>query len=488
MFVQNRTTVRLLCGLLLAILLGTTASAEPRRLVILHTSDIHGYIQEYDRGGLERIAFLVEQYRTLYPDQVVLLDAGDTSVGTPLSGFFHGRPTSEVMAHMGYDAISLGNHEFNWGKDKLFAQIERFGVPVLSANVVSSDGSEPPFAASTVFERNGVRVGVIGVVTPDAKWKTPVSATEGWEFIAPEEAIRETLSDMEEHDLTIALTHIGLPADRKLVEAVPELDVVVSGHTHIPLHRPVFVEGTPIVQPGCYAQYLGVLQLSVDPEQGKVEVLDYRLVSALSAAGNEEGAHAIVERYAEELGPLMKQVITTVTTVIPKGAVPGCWDTATGNLIADIFRTETDADVAFYNRGGIRFDIEPGPLTVEQVHKLIPFDNRVVTLEATGQQLKAVVEQGSIAGHGPLSVSGLTAVIDADGKIDIQVGGTPLDEEATYTVATTDFLSTGGDGMSKFPELKEIDYHGAMRDVIIDSLSKRATLSPPDLHRIRSQK
>jgi 2',3'-cyclic-nucleotide 2'-phosphodiesterase (5'-nucleotidase family) len=200
----------------------------------------------------------------------------------------------------------------------------------------------------------------------------------------------------------------------------------------------------------------------------------------------DETAQQIVERYSEKLGPILAEQVDVVSEVISKRPQEGSYDTPLGNLVSDIFKTEAGTDLAFYNRGGVRFDMASGPLTVEDVHKLFPFDDPVVVLEARGEQIRQIVEQGTVDGEGPLSASGLTALIKDGTVTSIKVNGAPLDPKARYTIATTRFLAGGGDGMEAFSQLKRARELPFTRDVLLRYLESLDLLESPGTGRLSS--
>lgn len=473
--------VRLSLALVLALLLWgpLNAGAEERRLVILHTNDLHGFVESYDQGGLERLAYLIEQYRFLYPGEVVLLDAGDFAMGTPLSGTFFGIPTAQVMASLKYDAVALGNHEFDWGQERMKDLAAATGAPVLCANLVSTDGtSEPPYPSYTTVERNGVKLNIVGLVASDTQRRVPHESTEGWLFLEPDQALRLVTPTLPPADALIALNHLGFDDDRKLAQAVSKIDLIVGGHSHTTLFKPHQEAGVPIVQAGSYARYLGVLIVMVDTAKDRLRIEDYKLIPALAAAGVGQEAKAIVERYAGELRPILSRQIANARHAVPKQSDGSSFDTPLGNLVADIFRYQSGTDIALYNRDGVRSSMAAGPLTVGQLHELFPYDDAVTVIQATGEQLQSVVEQGTIEGEGPLSGSGLTATI-LNNRLEIKVGEQPLERERLYTVATTSFLAGGGDGLASLANLPRVRTLGFTRDVLLQHFEDHPTVESP---------
>ncbi len=409
--------------------------------------------------------------RRAFPGEVVLLDAGDTSLGTPISGLTHGKPTAEIFDLLDYDAVALGNHEFNWGKKALMKLTEAFNTAVLCANLVNEDGSPPPFAGFTVIERNGVKIAVIGLVTPETSRRAPAQATAGWQFLEPAQAVRSVLPLLpHDCDLVVGLTHIGVSDDHKLARAVPELDLIVGGHSHTPLTEVEYSGETPIVQAGRYGEYLGVLELLVDTEKNSVKVVSYRLMRFDEESPVLGKAQEIVNRYAAELEPALKRVVAHLPAPLLNRSIQGSYDTPMGCFIADALRRHTGAEVAFYNRGGARFELAAGPLTTATVHQWLPFDDPVTVVEASGAVLRLIVEQGTVGGQGPLSPSGLVATVQ-DGKVKkILVDGRPLQNDKHYTIATTGFLAGGGDGMTNFTRALRLKVFPFTREVILERL------------------
>jgi len=470
---------------IVVLFLTSTAFAEKHRLFILHTNDIHGHIEATDKGGLTRVAALIQLFRELFPGQVVLLDAGDTSLGTALSGTYFGKPTAEVMAYLNYDAISLGNHEFTWGKTKMRALTDTLDAPVLCANLVSADGSPPPYPSHTVVTRNGVKLAIVGLVAPDTYRRVHPEATQGWEFLPPETAVRTVMPSLpRDYDALICLNHIGVDKDRLLARAVPEIDLIVGGHSHTPLHEVVLEDDTPIVQAGVYAQYLGILEVLVDTDTNSLEVVNYKLKRFDGSDPQDPAAQEIVEKYAAELRPILAKVVTQVEQPITQKPAEDGYDTALGNFISDVFRSEAGTDIALYNRGGVRFDMDAGPLTVEDTFKLFPFDDPVVVVQVSGSQLREIIEQGTVDGEGPLSSSGLTANIENGSVKDILVDGEPIESERLYTLATTKFLASGGDGMASLANFKVLRSLPFTRNVLLNYLESHPRISPPQVGRL----
>ena len=462
------------------------AQAERVQLFLLHTNDIHGHLEPVTAGsditaGFVRTATVIRSLQAAFPGQVVLLDGGDMSLGTPTSGLFFGIPTAESLKSLHYDVTALGNHEFNWGKEKMFDYLSRTGAAAVCANLVTEEG-EHVIAPTHVIERNGARLGIIGLVAPDTASRSPKAYTEGWRFLDPTTATEEALKTLPEVDATIALTHIGVPADQKLAREVPQLDLIVGGHSHTALEKPIIENGVPIVQAGCYARFLGVLCVEVDTEANTLEILSHRLVPIDESIAADPEVSAIVEGYAEKVRPLLDKVIGQAKSEILNTPTASAIDTPLGTYIAEALKTQAQADIGFYNRGGVRGHLAQGPLTVRTLHEMFPFDDPIVVLEASGEELLAVLAQGrttraKLSASRNLSFRGATALLD----------GQPIAPEKRYTLAVTGFLSTGGDGMSQLGGLKTLRTLGFTREVMQSYIESNPQLSPPPSGTIQGQ-
>jgi 2',3'-cyclic-nucleotide 2'-phosphodiesterase (5'-nucleotidase family) len=215
-------------------------AAEPRlaKVRIVHTNDLHGHLE-----NAAAIAAFVRAERKS-SDAVLVLDAGDGITGTPVSTLYRGVPIFEVMSRMGYDAGTLGNHEFDHGSGAIATFRDAADFPLLCANADGPDGLPLADAASHVFQVGSLKIGVLGLVTDRVPSMTVGAATVGCRFEAPLEAARRLVPELRKRcDLLVLLTHVGVEVDAALAAAIPGVDVVIGGHTHTKLDRPLAVKG-----------------------------------------------------------------------------------------------------------------------------------------------------------------------------------------------------------------------------------------------------
>jgi 2',3'-cyclic-nucleotide 2'-phosphodiesterase (5'-nucleotidase family) len=432
-------------------------------LTILHTNDLHGHAYRPGQAfGLARIAPLIRQIRAEMPN-VVLLEAGDIIHGTPEEKAFAGRPLLTAMNTLGYDAATVGNHEFDFGQQRLRDVMDFARFPMLSANVADERTGKPwgGLKPYVMVERGGARIGVFGVTTPTTvgiEWPRTLS---GIRFTDPHEAARRMgahLRGTERADVVIALSHLGYLPDRSLAGAVPGIDLILGGHSHTTLAEQVWVNGALIVQTGCYGNALSRVDLVVRKATGSSE--PGRVVQINGCGGHwwgKEGVSAPLGR-KYPTGPLLlptdtedaaivaayrpfftatavslNEVLTTAAESLPaKDAIRR--ETAIGNLLADAARAQAKTDVAFASSALIDpKGLAAGPVRVDDLYRLLGSYTRqhLVTVRVPGALLaETLTHLTGDPAKLPVHLSG--AAVTGSG---VQVGDTPLRTDQTYSVA-----------------------------------------------------
>ncbi len=464
------------------------------KLTILHVNDTHGHIIPYlDKsvdpgrpvGGAEYLAKMIERERAGNPGGTILLSAGDMFQGTPVSNLFHGKPVIEIMNYLRYDAMALGNHEFDWGQDVLQSIISSASFPVISANIFEHGrkyiGGVKPYV---ILKKEGVQIAVIGITTPATYYTTKPGNVAGLKFVAPEKVLPAIIERVRAQgvSIVIALTHDGLDADRELARKVGGIDFIVGGHSHTAIRDPVVESGTVIVQAGSNGIYLGVLNITFDLEKKKV--LDYtrkdelRLVSPASGAGFDPEVVRIVDKYEPQVKTEFSKVIGTASADLtrdPSG------ESALGDMVTDAMREASGAQIAFQNGGGIRADIPKGPVTLEEVFTAVPFDNDLVSMDLTGEQIRELLEMSVLSEH-MLQVSGIQIVYDLSKPegakvVSVEVAGNPMAAQATYRVVTNDFLAAGGDQFNIFKKGRNVSIGPSQRDAVAGYIRKNSPVN-----------
>ncbi len=509
---------RLLSATAALALMATAAQAE-FTLTILHTNDFHDRFEPINGndgtcdeeqaaadecfGGVARLKTAIDAARAEATNPI-LLDAGDQYQGSLLYTLHKGAMSAEFMPQLGYDAMAVGNHEFDDGPEGMVALLDGVDFPVLSANIDVSQ--EPSLAGrigkSTVLEVGGERVGVVGVLAED----TPETSSPGDNVIFSSivEAAQAEIDALEADGVTkiVVLSHVGLPADRRMAEALSGVDVIVGGHSHTLLGAmegaadayPVMVGDVPIVQAYAYGKYLGELVVTFDDDGAVVSAEGAPILLDGSVAQDE----ALVARVAELAAPLeeLKQQVVAETAAPIDGDRTSCraMECEMGTLIADAMLDrvkDQGIDIAIQNGGGIRASIDAGPITMGEVLTVLPFQNSLATFTATGADVVAALENGVSAiadgaGRFP-QVAGLTYAFDAEAEpgsrvSDVMVGGAPIDLEAEYGVVTNDYVRKGGDGYAMFEDAADAyDFGPGLEVVLADYVAALGASYEPKL-------
>ena len=453
-------TARILLWMIPCILLvlpGAHGGTEGIR--ILYVNDFHGYAEPYAplgsdnlAGGLSFLAHKVHQLREGPPS--LLLAAGDMIQGSNWANLSQGAPVIEAMNEMRFDAMVVGNHEFDFGQESLRKRVSEAAFPVLGANVQGLEYLKP-YTIATVGH---MRAALIGVVTEETPVSTHPRNAAGLSFGPPAEALRNILEEIRgKVDLVVVLSHCGYAADRALAESVDGIDVIIGGHSHTRLLTPTMVNNTWIVQAWEHAKSLGVLDLTV--ESGRVIGAEGRLEDISPVEGGSDGAVlAIVGKHRQRLDAVLEEKIGEASADLD-GVNVRRQETNLGNLVADIIRKTAGADAGLINGGTIRTSIRKGDIRVKDVYSVLPFESYPVAIRLTGKQMRDALEHGVSgiaegAGRFP-QVSGIRLSYRPEGALgprieSLTVGGEPVDDGKVYSVATIDFLAAGGDGFRSF--------------------------------------
>jgi 5'-nucleotidase / UDP-sugar diphosphatase len=487
------------CWLILGLLLVLPCVAmagEPVEITILHVNDTHGHIlpaiektidETIPVSGAAHLAVLVAAERAKNPQGTLLLSAGDMFQGTPISNVFRGAPGIAVMNALHFDAMAIGNHEFDWSLDTLRELRTSASFPFLSANIEKETGGPiegvKPFV---ILDRKGLKIAVIGLTTEEVAYTTKPDYVKSLRVLEPEKVLPGLIADAKRQgaQLIIVLSHIGLDADKAIARAVPGIDLIVGGHSHTAVTAPVLVGATMIVQAGCYGYYLGVASLRVVVEDsGQLRVSGTgRLQTVLSGPdnGSDPRIAGLVNEYNEKIKVKFSEVVgeTTVDLTTSKEH-----ETNIGNLLTDAMRLASGADMAFQNSGGIRTNIPSGKISLEQAYTLLPFDNVLMTMDLPGTAVLRLLEQSAVSERGVLQMSGVTVSYDpskpAGGRVAAaSVGGRPLEPARTYRIATNDFLAAGGDDFKPFMDGKNVVYGDNLRDVFVTYLKQHSPVAP----------
>ncbi len=465
-------------------------------LTILHTNDTHGHLDSWvsddvSVGGIVNRAAMIKRIRkeTSGRRSLLLLDAGDVNDGTPVSDANDARPDFECMRLMGYDAMCVGNHEIYPDAALRARQRKWAGFPMLSANIRKTDGTflYEPMLIKTV---NGQRIVIFGLTTLATYAPKHV---KGLMFERPSVAAARMVSRLEPDDLVIALTHLGVPrngrdsqgTDYELALKVPDIDIIIGGHSHTYLARPLAMDGTLICQTGCYGQYMGRLDCEV--ENGRITHWTYKSLLVTGQADSKNDPYKVRSHLASFSRP-PNPLVGNVPVRFPRRSSRKLL----GELAADALRWRTGSDISLYNSGGIRQQARVGPLRMNGIREIWPFANTTVVFKINGAQFYRVLEYGLGKRKGGAACFSGCLVRYRPGnregtrplRIDsVLINGKRLDPEAFYTLATNSYLADGGDGYDMFEMWPAIEIIAEPNYTTIAkwiSGPEKGILKPPD--------
>lgn len=461
-------------------------------ITIVHTNDTHSRVTEGDGIGFSKLSAIIQGIKQENPNTLVL-DAGDTFHGQTIATLNQGESIAEILNAIGYDAMSPGNHDFNYGYERLAELDGITNFPILAANVKKADGTDL-FTPYIIQEIAGLKVGIFGLATPETTYKTHPDNVKGLTFTDPAAAAAEMAALLKDQtDILICLAHLGMDAASvdtsiKVANEVEGIDLIIDGHSHTVLEQGQVVGDTLIVSTGEYDKNLGKVEMTV--VEGKITEMKAALISKEEAVDvvPDEAIVKTIESIEAEQAIIFDEVVGK-TEVDLEGAREKVrqGETNLGNLITDAMVSLTGSDCALTNGGGIRASIAAGDITKGNIIEVLPFGNYIVTKVVTGADIKAALEHGTSAYPELLGgfphVSGITYVIDTskpagDHVVDIKVKGKPLDLNGLYTLATNDFMAAGGDNYTMFADDDILNEYGGLDEALIIYVKAMGTIAP----------
>ncbi|WP_069202827.1 5'-nucleotidase C-terminal domain-containing protein [Paenibacillus dauci] len=464
-------------------------------ITLLHTNDVHAHaLEESPYMGLAKIAGLADLYREANPN-TLLVDDGDAVHGTSFATLVRGESIIKVMNEMNFAALTPGNHEFDYGYERLVELSKMANFPFISANLTQKDTGAAPFEPYIIREVNGVKIGFFGLTTPETAYKTNPNNVTNVSFTDPTEAARKMVAELQgKVDVIVAMGHIGMDQSTEqtsidIVNAVPGIDVFIDGHSHTLLEKGQLENGTLIASTGEYGEHLGVVDLWVD--KGDVTKKEAYTVDEKAAAGvtpDPEVASLITSIKSSQEPILNEEVAKSSVLLDGSREKVRAGETNLGDLITDAMRSVSGADAAITNGGGIRASIDAGSVTKGDVVTVLPFGNLVISIDVTGADILAALENGATdypTAKGAFAhVSGITYKIDpakpAGSRVhSVTVAGAPLDLNKTYNVATNDFLVAGGDEYKMFLGKQQTGTYGTLDEALIQHMQSLGSVDMP---------
>ena len=455
---------------------GTQGGAGRKRLRVLTLNDFHGRLEPMEPtwaggrsvGGAAALATYFRMEQEGFNGPVIMLHGGDVMQGTPVSNLTRGRASIDFHNLIGWHGGALGNHEFDWGIEVLRERIAQSEFPWLAANIhVAGSDTTPGWVRDTAtVVVNGVRVGLVGVITEETGEKTMAEYVRGLEFVDAVATIDRWVPVMRRAgaDFVIVVAHEGAVCDEAMTECTGPMvdwarqlthrpDLMVGGHTHQVVRWTE--NGIAILEAGMWGTRYGVADLErVSPDSVDVWIRGTP-VAWTDAVPPDTAVKRLVAAAIEEVGPRLHEPVAEMAEPIERGL----GENPMGRLIADAQRWKTGAQVAVMNAGGVRAPLQAGTATWGDLYQVHPFGNMLVVLELRGADLRQVLEHAVRGANGgeDAHLSGIVVEYDPSRPVGSRVvsarleDGSELQDDVVYRVATSDFLASGvGDGYAPF--------------------------------------
>lgn len=479
-----------------------------KKIDVVSFNDFHGTILEDTSAtgknpGLAKLASAIKSYKAANPD-TVLVSGGDIYQGSALSNLTYGAPVSEALKSMGLVASAIGNHEFDWGIDKINQWAKDGGFTFLASNIYDTTTGKPvtyakPYLVTTV---DGIKIGFIGLSTPETLFKTAAANVKNVEFRDAAVAASEWAAKLKDGslpegkvDVVIALTHLGSAQDSNgvitgeaadLCNKVTNVDAVISAHTHMPVCGTV--NNIPVVQAYYNGRTLVKLTLCMDANGKLSKVVPFidNIYARKATITEDPAVKAIVDKYNTQLAPILNKVVGHTDIDLTHDKNQGM--SVLGTWACELMRKQVGTQICINNGGGFRAPIAKGDITMGTLYTVFPFDNSIVTMQLKGSDLKRVIENGignTIVGW--VQQSGLKITYDLNRPFGDRVtaitlnDGAPIDMSAYYTVATNNFMynvdnpAKGGDNYDFTGAKNVIDTGIQMRDALVMQLAANTT-------------
>ena len=433
--------------LLLILLLLFPLVVSSKTLVIFHTSDTHGFFYPQNKiGGFAALKNVINHEKKPF----LLLDSGDFANGTAEAKFSRGAKAVQLMNAVGYSAVTIGNHEFDFKDAGITALIQESKFSILAANLREKATGLLPAGvqAARVFNVDGIKVAVIGLAN-----NHPSQPTQKYTFIKPLTALSKALQEVEKqdpavlivivHDSFVDYQHDILPYMGQIAKRFPgRVQVVLGGHAHKIVNE--YLESTLYVESGAHLEAVSKITVNVDDETGKFLSAQAKLIS-LNV--DEVGQDKTVAKLAEELRePGLDNEVAVITKRLSKKPIlPNTLDGELDDCLADEGRKITKTEIFIHNTGGTRMDLLPGSLTRRQLIDLFPFNDVLISMEVPGYTLKKFIKSGLVPWN-KYTYSGITVFFDKIGpnrvkNLQIKINGKPLEKRQIYRVGTNSYIA-----------------------------------------------
>jgi len=470
--------------------------AAEKEIVVLSINDFHGALAPAGKNvGAVKLVDAIKTEKAKNPEGTIIVSAGDNYQGSAMSNLMYGEPVSAVFKEMGIELSAVGNHEFDWGVDRISKWAEDGGFDFVCTNIYDKRTNQPvdwaePFA---IIEKEGVKVGFIGLATPETAYKTLKANVVNYEFRDPVEVITEWVPKVKDAgaDIVIALTHLGSFQDKEGnitgeaadLCAVDGVDAVISAHTHQRVSG--LVNGKPLVQAYKQGRSFAKLTFIFDENNKLVSAEPFldNLYARADTLKDDANTLAIYRKYEEELNPVLGKVLGKTTVDLDHDRYAG--PSLLGEWVCEIMKDKAGVQIAMTNGGGLRTDVPAGEITAGKLYEVMPFDNTLYTMKLSGADIKANIEHGIMNDDiGWIQIAGVKVTYNPEAEAGNRItsmvleDGTPVEMDKYYTVVTNDFMFTGGDNYN-FENAKDgLNTFVPIRDALMEAVEKAGVISP----------
>jgi len=470
--------------------------AAEKEIVVLSINDFHGSLAPSGKNvGAAKLVDAIKTEKAKNPEGTIIVSAGDNYQGSAMSNLLYGEPVSAMFKEMGLELSAVGNHEFDWGIDRITKWAEDGGFTFVCTNIYDKRTNQPvdwaePFV---IIEKMGIKVGFIGLATPETAYKALKANVENYEFRDPVETIKEWVPKIKDAgaDIIIALTHLGAFQDKEgnisgeaaALSEVDGVEAVISAHTHQSVSG--LVNGKPLVQAYYNGRSVAKLTFVFDENNKLVSAEPFLddLYKRPDTLKDDANTLAIYNKYNEELKPVLGKILgkTTVTLDHDRYAGPSLL----GEWACEIMKDKVGVQIAMTNGGGLRVPIPAGDITAGILYEVMPFDNTLYTMKLSGADVKANIEHGIMNEDiGWVQIAGVRVTYDPKAEAGKRItsmsleDGTPVEMDKFYTVVTNDFMATGGDKYNFDNAIDKLDTFIPVRDAMMDAVEKAGVISP----------
>jgi 2',3'-cyclic-nucleotide 2'-phosphodiesterase (5'-nucleotidase family) len=444
-------------------------------IVILHTNDMHARID-----NMGRLAYLAKQLRKTHK-YVFLVSAGDNFTGNPVVDMYpdKGYPMIDLMNHCGFNLSAFGNHEFDLGQKVLNKRIKQANFPFICCNIDATGAVLHQPKPYYILKAGKIRIPMLGVLElgPNGLPDTDPSGLAGLKFVNGIEKAKEYRWLKKKYGILIGLTHLGVDEDEQLARAMPELDLIIGGHSHTVIKEPIMVGRVPIVQAGSMLKYVGLVTLKV--RNRAVVDFSYRLIALDTVAKSDPAVQALIDKYNDN---------KVFNKVVGYAQAPLVGPEELGSLMTDAITHRLKVDFAFENVGGIRmYSLPKGPIKLKEIYQLDPFSDVIVRYKMSRDEIKSLICNAyNRKKQIDLEVSGMvyTILTNQDQNCtDVEmtdISGHPLASDKTYSVGLNSYIAASYTFLHKDPgtstaitsskilidylkEVKRVNYSGVKR-------------------------